>query len=62
MLSFLNSLYIARVAMCIFRLNFKLHDILMYSLSVGSCVYHRITGYLGKRMETYVEGIILELI
>jgi len=62
MVSFLNFLHIARVAICIFRLNFKLHEILMHSLSVCSCVYHRITEYLSQRMETDVEGIILDLI
>ena len=29
------SVCIARVAVCIFRINFKLHDILMHSLSAG---------------------------
>jgi len=40
--------------MCIFRLDFKLHDILTHRLAVGSCVYHRITGYLGNDVEHYV--------
>jgi len=62
MRSFLNSIYIARVATCIFRLHLKLHDILMHSLAGGSCVYHRMTGYLSERMETDVEGLILDLI
>lgn len=40
--------------MCIFRLDFKLHDIVTHSLAVGSCVYHRITGYLGIDVEDYI--------
>jgi hypothetical protein len=58
----MNALYVASVTMSIFCLNFKFQDILIHSSSEGSCVHHRITGYSGERMETGVEGMIVEQI